>query len=102
MNPLFEHLQPINSQALQQQLHNLDSSELKKAIQQCIHERGANAIPADYEPADYFPLIPANNAQKDLYKEAELAGIEAVKAGKVAAFTVAGGQGTRLGYNGPK
>ncbi|HYC99906.1 MAG TPA: UDPGP type 1 family protein, partial [Phycisphaerales bacterium] len=29
-------------------------------------------------------------------------GIELIAAGKVAAFTVAGGQGTRLGYDGPK
>ena len=52
-------------------------------------------------PAPYKPLTPAEN-DKALYTQAIAKGEELLKAGKVAAFTVAGGQGTRLGYNGPK
>jgi len=36
------------------------------------------------------------------WARAKAAGEEALRAGRVAAFTVAGGQGTRLGYDGPK
>src|SRR5208283_806549 len=36
------------------------------------------------------------------WARAREAGAEALRAGRVAAFTVAGGQGTRLGYDGPK
>ena len=53
-------------------------------------------------PASYFPLIPENSEQKILYEQAFEHGESLVRAGKIAAFTVAGGQGTRLGYDGPK
>ncbi len=53
-------------------------------------------------PAPYVPLIPENADQEQLQAKAIAAGEELLRQGKVAAFTVAGGQGTRLGYDGPK
>ena len=41
-------------------------------------------------------------SSRPLYDQAQQRGRELLKAGKVAAFLVAGGQGTRLGYDGPK
>ncbi len=41
-------------------------------------------------------------AHRQLYADADNRGRELLSAGKVAAFLVAGGQGTRLGYDGPK
>ena len=101
MNTLFEHLEPV-SPALQRQLEELDLPQLEQAIQQCIVEKGACAIPEVYDPAEYFPLIAETAEQKALYTKAVQTGHEAIRAGRVAAFTVAGGQGTRLGYDGPK
>jgi len=55
----------------------------------------------DLDPAPFIPL-PVTEKQLKHAKEAESVGKKAIMAGKVAAFLVAGGQGTRLGFNGPK
>jgi UDP-N-acetylglucosamine/UDP-N-acetylgalactosamine diphosphorylase len=66
---------------------------------------GKNAAPgvdlSGLEPAPYVPR-PENGGDAAAWAKAKSAGEEALSAGRVAAFTVAGGQGTRLGYEGPK
>ncbi len=53
-------------------------------------------------PAPYKPAVPTSQEDKALYVQAREKGEAMLAAGQVAAFTVAGGQGTRLGYDGPK
>ena len=55
----------------------------------------------DLRPAAVYPRHPGPDLQKR-YSEARELGSHVIRAGKVAAFTVAGGQGTRLGFAGPK
>jgi UDP-N-acetylglucosamine/UDP-N-acetylgalactosamine diphosphorylase len=54
-----------------------------------------------FEPAPYIP-VPRSEEELREYRMAREAGIAHVKSGKSAAFVVAGGQGSRLGYEGPK
>lgn len=56
---------------------------------------------ADFEPAPWIP-VPATDEEKKSHDAARAAGVEHIRRGKVAAFVVAGGQGSRLGYEGPK
>ena len=46
--------------------------------------------------------LPEHGGDAAAWARARAVGEEALRAGRVAAFTVAGGQGTRLGYDGPK
>jgi UDP-N-acetylglucosamine/UDP-N-acetylgalactosamine diphosphorylase len=66
-----------------------------------VPAQGAAADLAGLEPAPYVP-IPDNGGDAAAWAQARAAGEEALRAGRVAAFVVAGGQGTRLGYDGPK
>ena len=87
---------------LAEQVDALDWNELKTAVDECIFNKEETGLPETYGPASYFPLQPENSEQEVLFAEAVEHGEGIVRAGKTAAFTVAGGQGTRLGYDGPK
>jgi UDP-N-acetylglucosamine/UDP-N-acetylgalactosamine diphosphorylase len=54
------------------------------------------------EPAPYYPRDAADPEKPWDPEAARKAGLALLAAGRVAAVTVAGGQGTRLGYDGPK
>lgn len=47
-------------------------------------------------------MLPEHGGDAAQWAAATVRGEDALRAGRVAAFTVAGGQGTRLGYDGPK
>ena len=112
-NPLMENgqghllrflpeLDAVGRKRLTEQLTAIDWTEVTRLIREYVLAKPAVAIPADLRPAEYFPLVPADGTQRDLYRRAEARGAELIREGRVAALTVAGGQGTRLGYDGPK
>ena len=91
-----------NNCGLAKQVEALDWEELKIALNECIVNKDQSILPEDYDAASYLPQKPENAEQEKLYTRAFDHGEQLIRAGKTAAFTVAGGQGTRLGYDGPK
>ena len=84
------------------QLQEIDWEQIPALVAAGVVQRPDNVIPADLEPAAFFPRQPADPAQQERYSQAVKRGEELFRSGRVAALTVAGGQGTRLGFDGPK
>ncbi|HUX16777.1 MAG TPA: UDPGP type 1 family protein [Phycisphaerae bacterium] len=62
---------------------------------------GPPGLPKDLQPAPFVPL-PASEADRRRHREMRDLGETILASGRAAVLTVAGGQGTRLGYEGPK
>ena len=87
---------------LEAQFRAIDWEALPGLIRDYVLNRPRTTIPDDLAPAPFFPFPAKTDEQKTLYAAAIAKGEELLRAGKVAALTVAGGQGTRLGFDGPK
>lgn len=98
----FDTLTAEEQQRYAADLAGLDLPLLQDLIQSHVLKKPEIALPDALEPAPYFPLVPRNDAEKEYYLRADNAGEELLRTGKVAALTVAGGQGSRLGFDGPK
>lgn len=97
----WPELNAASQRQLQGQLEEIDWEGLQKLIADYVLETPAVNISGDIQPPRYYPLQP-NDEQKKIYVQAQAKGVELLRNGKVAALTVAGGQGTRLGFDGPK
>ena len=69
-------------------------NELYKKINVTVDFKNSKIEPMEYTDK--------STLSDDELKNYEKIGLEAIKAGKLAAVTMAGGQGTRLGHSGPK
>ena len=87
-----------NCPQLAEQVDALDWDELQAAVEECIFKEQKTGLRENYGPASYFTLNPESSEQEALYRQAFEHGEAIVRAGKVASFTVAGGQGTRRGF----
>jgi len=82
-------------------LAGVDWDELARLVEEHLVHRRPHELPPDLEPAPFIPL-PRSEAEAADRRRAAERGEALLAAGQVAAVVVAGGQGTRLGYDGPK
>jgi UDP-N-acetylglucosamine/UDP-N-acetylgalactosamine diphosphorylase len=80
------------------ELRNIDMGMMDSLYARAV---GEGTAPRSFAPAQYR-RIPETDEERREWRRAREAGEEHIRAGRVAAFLVAGGQGTRLGFDGPK
>ena len=94
----YEDLEPSSQSELLKQIDNLDVDYINGLYQDLVEER-------DLTIADELTAMDSVTWNKVEPREKQRLwdlGIKAIRDGKVAAFLVAGGQGSRLGFDGPK
>lgn len=84
------------------QIESLDLDALPSLVEQYVKNKPVFTLPPDLGPAPYYPRHEKDPAKPWDRAAVEKAGEALLRAGKVAAFVVAGGQGSRLGFEGPK
>ena len=92
----YERLDGIKQKQLLEQIENTDFeliNSLYNNTRKEIETHDSQIAPIEYLDKDKL---------NGYYKGFQETGEKAIKAGKLAAVTMAGGQGTRLGHQGPK
>lgn len=101
---LLVHWEGLNNKQKEMLLDDIEKlpfAALDRLIESHVRSAVEFDLPETIEPVSPFPARP-DMEQVGEYAEAEKRGISLIRQGKVAVFTVAGGQGTRLGFDGPK
>jgi UDP-N-acetylglucosamine/UDP-N-acetylgalactosamine diphosphorylase len=97
----YDELRFDEQKRLLEQLEAQDWGMLEPLIETYVRNEPQTELSPEIMPAPFYPAD-AGEKYADKYAKAEGEGRRLIAEGKVAAFTVAGGQGTRLGYDGPK
>jgi UDP-N-acetylglucosamine/UDP-N-acetylgalactosamine diphosphorylase len=98
----YDQLPPERQSDLLSQIHALDLATLPRLIDRYVKNPEKFTPPTNLRPVNSYPLDASNPRKPWDRAKYQRVGEELLKAGKVAAFVVAGGQGSRLGYDGPK
>ena len=98
----WDQLDSAQKQELLEQIQGLDFRKIDLWIKDFVKNPASASISGDFERANSYKPFPVGSEQTRKYTEAVRLGKKLISDGKVAAFVVAGGQGTRLGFDGPK
>ena len=93
----YEKLSENDKDKLLDDILTIDFNQLEKLYEKRNFKQVYSE--AEIEPISYVEKDKMSKEEREKYDEI---GTKAIKAGKLAAVTMAGGQGTRLGHNGPK
>lgn len=93
----FEKLDINNKNKLLDEILTINFEQIQKLYANTIKQVSFNEM--KLEPIPYVEKDKLTKADKEKYEEI---GEKIIKEGKYAVVTMAGGQGTRLGHNGPK
>jgi UDP-N-acetylglucosamine/UDP-N-acetylgalactosamine diphosphorylase len=88
--------------SLLDQIEELDLAMVEKWVCEYVKKDAPLSVPSHLEPAPAYPAAPTTAAMEKKYEKAREKGRQLISNGLVGALLVAGGQGTRLGYDGPK
>ena len=99
----WDELTAAQKETLLGQIQDLDLTQIPVWVREIVTGEPEPAVlESDFEPAPAYGPHPRTDAERQKYAGAIELGKELISAGKVAGFVVAGGQGTRLGFDGPK
>lgn len=98
----WEHLDEGLKQALLEQIQQLDFAQIDRWVADFTNQAPLAPTRTDFSPPPFYSAEPSGAEHRRKYAEAVELGRKSISAGEVAAFVVAGGQGTRLGFDGPK
>ena len=98
----WDRLDPARQGRLFAQINQLDFAQLDRWREEFVLNTSPFKLPGKLAPAPFYAHQPGDAGQREKYDQARQLGDKLISQGKVAAFVVAGGQGTRLGFDGPK
>ncbi len=93
----YDKMDDLNKEKLLEQIDNIDFDLMKNLYE--TTKKPLDLENVSVEPIEHTDKSKLTGAEREMY---ESKGIEAIKDNKLAVVTMAGGQGTRLGHNGPK
>jgi UDP-N-acetylglucosamine/UDP-N-acetylgalactosamine diphosphorylase len=98
----YSHLSPAAQAELLTQIAQMDIEAIPAIVEGYVKNKPAFSLPPALGPAPYYPRNEHAQVKSWDRAAAERKGEELIRAGQVAGFVVAGGQGSRLGFEGPK
>ena len=97
----YDELDEAQQNNLLAEIEGIDWPEVAALVKSHVENKPQFEMPTSIEPVPWYPYA-ETDAIRAKYIEARRVGDQLIKDGKVAAFTVAGGQGSRLGWDAPK